>query len=221
MSYINKEYWDNFYKENIDLNDESMFSHYIYQKFNKKQSEYLIIDLGCGTGKDSFYFAKNGFDVIGVDGSEEAIKINKNKISNQNKINEKIEFICADLSKVHIVSELMKNFNTYSKKMNKKILFYNRFFLHAVAEDTENIIFDSIISNIDVPVVFAAEFRTKEDEMLDKVFKDHFRRYVDTDKLLIKLISYGYSVQSFLKSRGLSKFKNEDPFLARLIVEKQ
>lgn len=221
MSFINKEYWENFYKKNNNLNDASTFSHFIFEKFDNKQSEYIIIDLGCGTGKDTFYFARNGFDVIGVDGSEEVVKINKSKVSNSEGIKENIDFLCVDLSKVNTVSELMKKFNAYSRDRNKKLLFYNRFFLHAITEDTENIIIKNIISNINVPLIFASEFRTKEDEKLTKVFNDHYRRYVDTDKLLAKLLTYGFSIQNFLKGRGLSKFQNEDPYLARLIVEKQ
>lgn len=27
MSFINKEYWENFYKKNLNLNDASTFSH--------------------------------------------------------------------------------------------------------------------------------------------------------------------------------------------------
>ena len=34
-----------------------------------------VLDLGCGSGRDSKYFLQNGFDVTSVDGSEELCKI--------------------------------------------------------------------------------------------------------------------------------------------------
>lgn len=36
-----------------------------------------ILDLGCGSGRDSLFFAKNGFDVTAVDGSEALLEYAK------------------------------------------------------------------------------------------------------------------------------------------------
>ena len=38
-----------------------------------------ILDLGCGTGTHDFYFAKKGYDVVGIDLSENMISIAKDK----------------------------------------------------------------------------------------------------------------------------------------------
>ena len=38
-----------------------------------------VIDLGCGTGENAIYFAKSGLDVVGVDGSPEAIRQARDK----------------------------------------------------------------------------------------------------------------------------------------------
>lgn len=40
-----------------------------------------ILDLGCGAGEKTFYIAKQGFDVIGIDSSREAINYAKKKFS--------------------------------------------------------------------------------------------------------------------------------------------
>ena len=220
MSYINKEYWEKFYKNNTSLNDASTFSEYILNQIIEKQSELMIVDLGCGTGKDTFNFAKSGFEVIGVDGSEEVIKMNNSKINSLDIVEKNIDFYCVDLSESNKVSDLMSKFNTYSKLKGKKILFYTRFFLHAIPEDVEDILLNNIISNVKVPFTFVSEFRTKEDELLDKIFQDHYRRYVDTDKLLKKLLAYGFSIQTFIKGRGYSIYKNENPYVARFVIYK-
>ena len=46
-------------------------------KLFKKKSVRKILDLGCGTGRHIIYFAKNNFDVYGIDIAEEGIKITK------------------------------------------------------------------------------------------------------------------------------------------------
>ncbi|AHN20581.1 hypothetical protein T479_03300 [Lysinibacillus varians] len=219
MSYINKQYWEDFYKDRVDLTESSTFSDFILKKREQNIKNVILIDLGCGTGKDTFYFAKNGFDVIGIDGSEEVIKIN-NDIMKKHFDTNNIYFACVDLSDVNEVQKLMAKFNDISISQEKEILFYTRFFLHAITEETENLIFQSILANIQIPCEIVAEFRTKEDEELDKVFDDHYRRYIDTDLLITKLIKLGFSIQEFSKGRGFSIYKNENPFLARIILKK-
>ncbi|WP_339215289.1 class I SAM-dependent methyltransferase [Solibacillus sp. FSL W8-0372] len=219
MSYINKNYWDTFYKKDTGLSEASTFSEYILREFSGMQSQFMVIDLGCGTGKDSFYFAKNGFETIGIDGSEEVTKINNSKIDNL--IKNSISFHCADLSDQNNVAQLLESFNEKTKESKKQLLIYTRFFLHAIPEEVEDIILENLCSNIETPFIFVSEFRTKEDEVLDKVYNNHYRRYVETDKLLLKLLGKGFSIKNFTKGQGFSIYKNEDPYLARITVEKK
>jgi SAM-dependent methyltransferase len=53
-----------------------------------------IIDLGCGTGNYSIYFAKKGYEVTGIDISPTAIAFAKEKA---NEVNVKCNFIVADI----------------------------------------------------------------------------------------------------------------------------
>ena len=55
-----------------------------FNKIQKSISIYLIgskkvLEIGCGSGRDANYMINNGFDVIGIDGSEEMINIAINK----------------------------------------------------------------------------------------------------------------------------------------------
>lgn len=219
MTYINKQYWDEFYKNRVDLTEASPFSEFILKKFEHTISDIILIDLGCGTGKDTFNFAKTGFEVIGIDGSKEVIRINKEIINKNFWGSNKIKFECIDLSNINEVDKLMKKLNEIAMFKEKKIIFYTRFFLHAITEEVENIILESILNNIHIPYEIVAEFRTKEDEELDKVFDNHYRRYVDTDLLIAKLIKLGFSIKEFSKGRGFSIYKNENPYLARIIIK--
>lgn len=219
MSYINKQYWNNFYKKQMNLSDSSTFSKFIYEKFEQQVSDTILVDLGCGTGKDTFYFAEKGFQVLGIDGSEEVIKNNNRIIKEGNFCIRNINFKCIDLSDKNEVDKLIEEFNKIALLNKNKVIFYTRFFLHAITEEVENLILSSILEIMEVNYTLVAEFRTKEDEKLDKVFNNHYRRYIDTEVLISKLIQFGFSIKEFSKGRGFSIYKNEDPYLARIIIE--
>jgi len=43
-----------------------------------------ILDIGCGTGRNTIFLAKNGLDITGIDISEKAIAIAKKSVNNSN-----------------------------------------------------------------------------------------------------------------------------------------
>lgn len=54
-----------------------------YSNVENKKS-IRILDIGCGTGAASWYLAREGFEVFGVDGSTTAIKHAKKRFANEN-----------------------------------------------------------------------------------------------------------------------------------------
>jgi N,N'-diacetyllegionaminate synthase len=53
--------------------------------YNKKiRSNVNVLDLGCGTGVGSWFIAREGFSSYGIDGSETAIKIAKQRFEEEN-----------------------------------------------------------------------------------------------------------------------------------------
>lgn len=51
----------------------------------KYKSNGKVLDIGCGEGQDSVFLAKNGFELFGIDNSQEAIK-NLNKLASKNNV---------------------------------------------------------------------------------------------------------------------------------------
>ncbi len=62
--------YNNIASEWVTINYFPDFWEEEYKKFQKFLPSGKIIDLGCGGGKDSIWFIKNGFDYFGVDISE-------------------------------------------------------------------------------------------------------------------------------------------------------
>ena len=211
----NRAYWDNFYKSNRNYS-ESTFCIEIRQKF---QQDTIIVDIGCGSGRDSFSFAANGFEVFGIDGSYEAIAANTERAKELN-YNEEIIFSEVDLSDGIALREIFSTVFARSEVSKKKIVLYLRFLLHAIDDQTQQVLLDTIAEYLPVGTSFVAEFRSAEDVERSKVYDDHYRRFVETDHLLAELTNRGFSIKEFYKGTGLSIYKDEDPFLARVLAEK-
>ena len=128
------KYYDLLYKDK-DYQKESDFIISLIKQHSQKKN-LLILDIGCGTGIHAHYLAEKGYQVTGIDFSEEMIKI-----AQENK-NDKTEFYVADatnfnldkkfdivLSLFHVVSYQSTNkdisnvFINVSKHLKKDGLF--------------------------------------------------------------------------------------------------
>lgn len=78
---------------NIDYGRRGEYFHEIIKKF-KKTSGNILVDLACGTGSISEAMARLGYDVIGIDNSDEmlGIAIEKKFDSGLN-----IQYLCQDM----------------------------------------------------------------------------------------------------------------------------
>ena len=65
------KYWNQFYKKE-SIRHESTFARFTLKKINIKKSR--VLDIGCGNGRDSYFFNKKGFKVTGIDISKKAIQ---------------------------------------------------------------------------------------------------------------------------------------------------
>lgn len=97
---MNEEYWEDFYKS-FDVKSPSSFAKFCLDYIDKSKT---LIDVGCGNGRDSYFFAKHGINTIGVDQA------------NQPKEAHKVRFMREDYAKIPFINNQV----------------YARFFLHAI-----------------------------------------------------------------------------------------
>lgn len=84
---------------------ESLIRFIAKNYYSRVRSEIKILEIGCGTGANLWYFAKEGFRTYGIDGSKKAISI-----ANQRLNDEKLH---AEL----IVGDILSEWIIISKKL--------------------------------------------------------------------------------------------------------
>lgn len=208
------EYWDNFYRNNR-IEGESSFCAFVRSKLSGNMH---VFDVGCGSGRDAFSFARAGFPVTGIDRSEQAIRANLELVK-RNGLAASIDFHRMDIGDREHFGALVKDLSRKARLEQGRLLVYLRFVLHSIDEPTQEKLLQCLHDGMDDGDVFAAEFRVKEDEYRPKVFTDHYRRYIDSDALVRELgETYRFRVDFYVKDTGLSVFRDEDPYLARIIA---
>lgn len=215
MKKHNKKHWNNFYrtKEKVSQSKFSVFIDDLLKEYINKE-ECFILDVGCGLGGDTLYFREKGYDAYGIDSSEEAIK----------KLQENYKgfFEKVDLSEIKDLNEYISGEKIGNLIKTKNTIFYMRFLLHAIDDFTEKNLLEFIKKSSKKGDFFIAEFRTLEDKEIEKVYDDHYRRFIDDERLVNKLVNdlkFDEILYRF-KGRGLSIYKDEDPFLCRLVIRK-
>ena len=195
------------------ISDASSFAHFV-REFIVPDS--LVIDLGCGNGRDSRFL--NQFnDVVGIDQSDVAIEFCKSqRLLDVKKVKTlafrslliEDENLC-DIFKTEIIKSEQNN-----------VFIYARFFLHAINKfEYEKFWEFAQCLNLDFSVSVGVEFRTEEDKENFKLFPDHFRNFLDPSSVVSDAELRGFKVRALYQGYGLAKYKNEDPHVARIIFE--
>ncbi len=91
--------WEPVYKEKGDLYTNLEPKIIRYAKIFKKNKYKRILDLGCGTGRNTIYLAQQGFSVYALDASKTGVAITKKKAQKLGLTN--IKYRVADMKKTH------------------------------------------------------------------------------------------------------------------------
>jgi SAM-dependent methyltransferase len=206
-----KSYWASFYSK-FTL---AIPSQFCVSTATEVKADQPIVEFGCGNGRDSIYLASQGFIVRACDLSKEAIEHNKAKSTDHGGI----EFAAVDATNREEVESIIHQARTQGSTGNVTV--YSRFFLHSIDEAQEDLFLDALSAALVHGDEIRSEYRSKEDEILAKVHgKGHYRRYIDTPALVQKLKQRGFETIYEITGRGMAKYKNEDPFVSRIIVRK-
>lgn len=208
------DYWNDFYR-NWTLDIPSQFCVLAATEIDR---DHVVVEFGCGNGRDSLYLAEHNFQVVAMDLSQEAIK--KDKLIASEKKGKALTFLQGDVACEEDVKTAIGLARNGNDKQN--ITVYTRFFLHTLDSFQEERFIDSLEKHLNVCDKLYFEFRSIEDECNDKMYGDHYRRYIDTEKLINRLeTDLNFKILYQMTGQGMAKYIKEDPFVSRVIMEKQ
>jgi SAM-dependent methyltransferase len=199
-------YWNIFYNK-FDLRKPSLFARFVFQRIKKNSS---LLEVGCGNGRDTFYFLRNSIKCVAYDISKVAINNNRKLFKN-----------------VFYVKNICKKNKNLKKHYFNYI--YARFFLHAINESEQKYFFLNSRKLLKKNGFLYLEFRTTKDNLFKKGKKisqyeritDHYRRFIDPPKLIKELKKYyNFKVVYCKSSTRFAIFKKEKPHVCRLILKK-
>lgn len=207
-----KKYWDEYYATHSKPNDASTFAEYVIDRLDAGKT---LIELGCGNGRDSLFFSKNGINVIAVDQVDAEIDF-----LNENYSSDNITFVCDDFTNLAESDEDLINSTDFD-------YIYSRFTFHSINEAKEDRTLSWISDNLEGGL-FLLEARSLNDPMFKKGdtlsdsenFTDHYRRYMDLDKFTGKLESLGFEILFKIEDKDLAPYKDDNPYVIRIIARK-
>lgn len=210
---LNQQYWDEFYTSN----HKHTPSQFCVCVLTEIEPDAIVVEFGSGNGRDAHYFASQGHITLAMDLSKEAVKYCK-RLAESRKISHSI-FTRGDLTDRQAVEQHIRQARNISP--GKEITFYSRFVMHTLDDTQEQQFLELLSESMKVGENLYLEFRTKEDESLGKHFGDHYRRFIDATEFGNSLVNkYKFELDYFIVGRGMAKFKEEDPYVSRIIARK-
>jgi len=195
MNQEEKTYWSKFYSQNKAIIKPSDFALFIcdYLKTNTNIIKPIknILDIGCGNGRDSYYFAEQEYNIVGIDASVE----------------------CEASNNCNFV---IGNMITYPK--DKYDMIYSRFSIHSIPNKEILELFNSI-QNKDT--LLCIETRSDKGKLEARHFGDgHYRNFTNLDNLKLMLTESSFKIIYIEENDGFAIYKDENPICIRVICQK-
>jgi len=205
-----KQYWEDYYKKTRrSIPRPSPFAEFVLTTYLRPNNS--LIELGCGDGRDSIFFAKNKVSVFAVDQCRKEINYLKN-IWTQN-----IVFQYADFTK-------LDNKNTYNHV-------YSRFTMHSISDAEEDATLNWSYNQLNEDGTLFIEARGQENELYKLgslvpgeqnayIYGGHYRRFINFDTLCKKLEHIGFQLLTAEEKSGFSPHNDTDYKFIRIIALK-
>ncbi|MEP4247551.1 class I SAM-dependent methyltransferase [Tateyamaria sp.] len=212
MSNVTGEYWNAYYAEKKKPAVPSQFATFVLNEFSHIDR---FIDIGCGDGRDSLFFATYGKEVLGLDGSSSAVDFCTKTATDRGLRTASFDTLNLD------DANAIQTFAQQGDASSQDAIVYARFFLHAINETAQENFLTLAASLIGENGRVCLEFRTPRDEFQTKVTAAHYRRYVDPIALILEADKHGLDCAYMAEGFGFAKYKSDDAYVARIVFQKR
>ena len=215
----NNDYWNLYYSGNGGVAPPDRPSQFALFALSVRDLPSFVVDLGCGSGRDSLYMGSNGIRTLGVDYSQAAIDANTVKASVLG-LDGNVTFRRTDVSDLDQIRLLLDH--VHDRRGEGPLCVYSRFFFHAIDESTQGaallLVKELLAREGDYCVL---EFRTDKDRGREKVTPSHYRRYLNPDHFIADAReTYGLECEYRVEGTGYAVFKSDDAHVVRLVLRR-
>lgn len=204
----NTDYWNQYYHNKVCSTKPSPFAQYIATLVEPGKQ---MVDLGCGNGRDTIFFAGLGMDIVGMDLSASAIQmLEAQKVPNA-------KFVCGDF-----ICHPNHTPECYDYA-------YSRFTIHAINPKQETMLLQTMYQALKPGGKFFIEVRSVHDPLYGKgkqvernafFYDNHYRRFIVLDELVQSLERCGYRIEYAKEQTGFAPYGNDDPPVIRIVAVK-
>ena len=204
-----RDFWSRQYGAQADRipRDPSPFARWVAGQ----QPPGVLVDVGCGNGRDTRFFAEQGYAVTGLDAVPNASR----RLLKEMEPEQRPEVLPFNLESLRqtLAAGARASFSP------EPVTVYGRFLLHALSDRTRQHFGRYTSMALRSGGRGYLEFRTERDSSRRKAFGEHYRQYLDPDLVVAEATAAGARVLHVEQALGLSPFENEDPHLCRMILE--
>ena len=201
-------HWEAFYSSVKGTFDPSPFAQTVGDQI---PSRARLLEVGCGNGRDSVFFALRGHTVMAIDASASAIALCRTA---HNGV--LLEFVHGTLA--DLVDRIEPGFDAV----------YSRFCLHAMTRAEECAMVEGAARLLKPGGALFVECRSINDPLArqgevispTERIHGHYRRFIVMDELVGGVEAAGLKVRERIESQGLARFGDEDPVVIRLTAQK-
>jgi cyclopropane fatty-acyl-phospholipid synthase-like methyltransferase len=203
-------YWEQYYESHTPSGRRQLPSQFATFVAGELGTRHRVVEFGCGSGRDSLFFASYGHDVVGIDASEHAVAACR-ALAAESSV--PAEFVCPDLADSQLLDRLAPT--------DDPVVVYARFFIHAITDDEEQRFLDLASQLVPSGGLMAVEYRTVRDASGQKVTAEHFRRFVSPSTFDARALSKGFDVSYSVEGFGFAKYRQDDAYVARTVFVKR
>lgn len=218
---MDKTYWRDFYSRHKIGVKPSLFAKFVYKNYllesincdtNKrtKSNTPSLLELGCGNGRDSLYFANNGIDTTAIDQVQEEIAFLNDYVETQQdskqshtESTQEAEQRSDSQNNPHFLCGDFTQLDSFSFQQQFDCI-YSRFTLHSISKAQQDKTLADCLKYCKDGGILAIEVRGEKNSLCGKgkavegetnafIYDNHYRRFLNFTQTLQEIETLRFS----------------------------
>ncbi|WP_286166842.1 methyltransferase domain-containing protein [Arthrobacter sp. AQ5-05] len=202
---------DDFYSRPVE-DAPSSFARWLVESELVPQTG-LVLDIGCGNGRDLATLQNLAPVVVGVDRSRYAAQAARRHTRT-------VPGIYIEEDDVLEPGTIQNLANEHRDEASGVVLYYHRFILSGLTSAEGEVLFSELAASTKPGDYVAFEHRTDQDEERKKALFRSYRRFIAATETAASLEAHGMTILHCEAGEGLAPFGREDPHLVRIVAKR-